>query len=188
MTFLRLAVLSWALPLLTWLPAAPVIREFSPAGQGSLIDDDNDFPDWIELHNPAAEPYLLTDHFLTDDLNHLTKWAFPRGQSIKADQRLLIFASRKDKTNIFAGTVHTNFALETSSGFLTLVAKEGTLLHQWQDYPKQRPGVSYGVDADVVYFAEPTPERASAHRPDEGHQLQRRSRILHRDTNADHFF
>ncbi len=152
--------------LLSTVPlwAAPIISEFSSAGQGVVMDEDDDFPDWIELFNPDEVPYTLTDHFLTDDPSNLTKWMFPRGEQLRAGNHRLIFASRKDTSNIFVGTVHTNFALASNDGFIALVAPDGaTIVHQWEAYPKQRAGLSYGIGEDGVpgYFAAPTPGEAN---------------------------
>ena len=68
----------------------PQINEFSAAGQGSLADKDGDFPDWIELHNPDSVGFTMGEHYLTDDPDNLTKWSFPRGQAIRADQHLVV--------------------------------------------------------------------------------------------------
>ena len=54
--------------------ATPVISEFlasnssqQPLREGDLLDDDGDSSDWIELHNPTAQPFDLGDWHLTDD-------------------------------------------------------------------------------------------------------------------------
>lgn len=153
-----------ATAFLVHLHASPIIAEFAAGGQGVLADDDDDHTDWIELHNPTESGYLLNDHFLTNDPTDLTKWTFPKGQSIPAKGYYLVHASRKDRFNIFRNAVHTNFALDDRSGFLALVAPDGeTVLHQWEDYPKQPVGVTYGLDAQGTagYFAELTPGAAN---------------------------
>ncbi len=161
--FCAYLLLQLLLPLAE-LSAAPIISEFSAAGQGQVIDDDDDYPDWLEVHNPDAEPYVLTDHYVTDDPGNLTKWTFPRGQTLRPGEHLLLYASRKDRTNIFQAAIHTNFSLATSGGFIALVASDGeTVLHQWADYPKQRVGVSYGLGSggQPGYFDQATPGAAN---------------------------
>lgn len=147
-------------PGLGSLTASPVISEFASAGQGVWMDDDEDYPDWLELHNPGDTPYALTDHYLTDDPQALTKWTFPRGQALNPDQRLVIFASRKNRQNIFQAAIHTNFDLPADSLYLALVAPDGeTVLHAWEDPPRQRVGVTYGIGAEgqAGYFEGGTP-------------------------------
>ncbi len=142
------------------LSAAPRISEVSSAGQGILIDEDDDFPDWIELENPDNEAYSLTGHFLTDDPNDLVKWRFPSGVSIGPGRHKVFFASEKDRHNIFRDATHTNFNLPFSVGFLALVAPDGeTIVASVTDWPAQRPGLSYGLgsDGELGYFIEPTP-------------------------------
>ena len=64
--------------------AAPVISEF--LASNNLVYPDNcdfdDYSDWIELHNPDADPYALAHHSLTDNLNQPFKWVFPPDSSI----------------------------------------------------------------------------------------------------------
>ena len=47
-----------ALALSSAVPAfgAPVITEFLAANSSGLADEDGDFSDWIEIHNPDSAP------------------------------------------------------------------------------------------------------------------------------------
>ena len=48
-------------------PASPVISEFLASSTSAYPDEDGEFPDWIELHNPDATPVDLGGYFLTDN-------------------------------------------------------------------------------------------------------------------------
>lgn len=155
-----LRILSFLLFFTSWLCGAPRIVEFSAAGQGVVQDDGDDFPDWLEILHEDEESYSLTDHYLTNDPDALSLWKIPRGTTLKSGQRWVVYASGKDRTNIFQNAVHSNFTLEKSRGYLALVAPDGEkILSEWRDYPSQRPGISYGEDdgGGIGYFAEMTP-------------------------------
>ncbi|NQU23165.1 MAG: lamin tail domain-containing protein, partial [Candidatus Nealsonbacteria bacterium] len=59
------------------LQGGPLISEFMAVNNHTLADEDGDFSDWIEIHNPAATPIDLDGWYLTDKADNLTKWQFP---------------------------------------------------------------------------------------------------------------
>ena len=147
-------------------PATPVISEFlasngsrEPLGEGDLLDADGDSSDWIELHNPTAQPFDLGGWYLTDDAGKPARWRFPSPTVLAPDGYLLVFASDKDRTS---GQLHTNFKLDAEGGYLALVLPDGrTVAFDYgPGYPPQRRDVSYGLAPQgVQYFAVPTPGR-----------------------------
>ena len=60
---------------LTW--SNPIISEFMAVNRSSIVDDDNDRNDWIELFNPSGTLINLQGWALTDDPKHQLKWTFP---------------------------------------------------------------------------------------------------------------
>ncbi|NQU22012.1 MAG: lamin tail domain-containing protein, partial [Candidatus Nealsonbacteria bacterium] len=59
------------------LQGGPLVSEFMAVNNHTLADEDGDFSDWIEIHNPAATPIDLDGWYLTDKADNLTKWQFP---------------------------------------------------------------------------------------------------------------
>src|SRR5829696_10151734 len=57
--------------------AEPIISEFMPDNARILADEDGEFADWLEVHNPNATSIDLAGYYLSDDPLRLTKWAFP---------------------------------------------------------------------------------------------------------------
>lgn len=124
-------------------------------------------PDWIELYNGADEPVNLEGWCLTDDKDLPNKWSFPAGTTIPANGYLIVFASRKEQTQYpdnypfvdYYGALHTNFELAAGGEYLALIDPEGRVAHAYDEYPPQRPLVSYGVgnDGEEGYLMEPTP-------------------------------
>ena len=138
-------------------PALPLITEFQADNQGSLADEDGDFPSWIELHFPGTNAFNLEGWHLTDDPLQLAKWRFP-SVSISARGFLVVFASGKNRT-LAAGRLHTNFKLNPSGEYLALVRPDGvTVASQFgASYPGQFPGRSYGLEMRGVLEALPVP-------------------------------
>jgi len=46
---------------------APLITEFMAIHDAGLVDEDGEFSDWIEIHNPEAVPISLAGYSLTDN-------------------------------------------------------------------------------------------------------------------------
>ncbi|NQU20500.1 MAG: lamin tail domain-containing protein, partial [Candidatus Nealsonbacteria bacterium] len=150
------------------LNGGPVISEFMALNEGSLADEDGDYSDWIELHNPAAETLSLDGWFLTDDDTDLTQWQFPV-VSLPPDGYLVVFASNNDRTDP-AGELHTNFKLSGGGEYLGLVRPDGTTVEFAYSpaFPQQYDDVSYGLSPDSTargYFLQPTPRAANDETP-----------------------
>ncbi|PYM14012.1 MAG: hypothetical protein DME18_07715, partial [Verrucomicrobia bacterium] len=138
------------------LTAQPVISEFMAAGNRVIADEDGDYPDWIEIHNPGTNAFNLIGWFLTDNATNLSKWRFP-SVNLAANGNLVVFASGKDRT---APRLHASFSLNAGGEFLALVQPDGaTIASQFApEYPAQIPGYSYGLfQGTNYYFAAPSP-------------------------------
>ncbi|MCD6392036.1 MAG: lamin tail domain-containing protein, partial [Planctomycetes bacterium] len=132
-------------------------------------------PDWIELYNTDPAPVSLEGWYLTDSRNDLQKWRFPAGVSIAANGYLVLFASNKEQigypTNYpfvdYDGVLHTNFELDGGGEYLALVWPDGlTIAHEYDEYPKQRGLISYGIasDENPGYLLSPTPGTRASNR------------------------
>ena len=54
-----------------------VISEFMASNDSTILDEDGDDSDWIELHNDGANSVSINGWYLTDDDGKLTKWKIP---------------------------------------------------------------------------------------------------------------
>ncbi len=133
---------------LTSFAADPFITEFMPANARILADEDGQFPDWIEIHNPAASPTNLQGWFLTDNPAAPTKWAFP-SNTLPAGGYLVVFASGKNRTADPAH-LHTSFQLNAEGGFLALVRPDGSNAASSYIYPKVKEDVSFGTAQSLI--------------------------------------
>lgn len=127
-----------------------MITEVMTDNRETLRDDFGEYPDWIEIFNPGAEPVDMTGYGLTDDASNLSKWKFP---SVRLAGRgyLVVFASGVDRADP-EQPLHTNFRLGASGEYLALVEPDGkTVVQEFAPaLPSQTPGVSYGLAYEEV--------------------------------------
>ncbi len=103
-----------------------VINEILSSNQSGIQDMDGDHEDWIELYNNTNESINLSNYFLSDEGDNLSKWQFPN-QEILPHSFLLVFASAKD---VVGEELHTNFRIKSSGEKLYLSNSTGGLVDQ----------------------------------------------------------
>ncbi|UCF04984.1 MAG: CotH kinase family protein, partial [bacterium] len=127
--------------------AEVIISEFMASNDASVLDEDRDFTDWIEIHNTGVAAVNLEGWYLTDQITNLTKWRFP-AVTIGPRRFLLVFASDKNRRDP-AYQLHTNFKLLSTGEFLGLIAPDGeTIISSFTEFPQQIANVSYGYSQD----------------------------------------
>jgi hypothetical protein len=143
--FRKFAILLLRLLVLV-VPASgqPVINEFMAQNGSVLADEDGDYSDWIEIHNPTAETIDLAGWHLSDRADDLTMWTFP-AVTLEPGAYLLVFASNKDR-RVPGQPLHTNFALSAAGEYLALTAPGGVRIATEfsPSFPAQIADFSYG--------------------------------------------
>lgn len=134
------------------------------ANESGLADEQGEFADWIEIHNPETVPVSLAGYHLTDNPANLDKWTFP-DVTLNPGAYLVVFASGKDRQDL-AGRLHTDFQLSADGEYLALVAPDGlTIVSAMAPrYPPQFENISFGLGGSPSawsYFSTPTPETAN---------------------------
>ncbi|HLP78800.1 MAG TPA: lamin tail domain-containing protein, partial [Candidatus Paceibacterota bacterium] len=137
-----------------------IISELVADNNGSLLDEDGDRSDWIEIHNAGAGTVNLGGWHLTDDAANLTQWTFP-STNLPPGGFLVVFASAKNRA-VAGAQLHTSFQLNASGEYLALVKPNGiTIAHEFAPaFPPQVSGVSYGldiVDSPVTFVTNSNP-------------------------------
>ncbi|GAG11791.1 unnamed protein product, partial [marine sediment metagenome] len=139
-------------------------------------DEDGDFSDWIEIHNPTGAAINFGGWYLTDNAGDLRKWQFPSIQ-LDPDAYMVIFASDKDRTDP-GSELHTNFRLNGGGEYLGLVQPNGsTVAHHYSpEFPPQTADISYGIigPGELRYFSIPTPGAPNSESMCESPQFSRR--------------
>lgn len=140
----------------------PVIREFCASNSGSLVDEDGDSSDWIEIYNGTGATVNLSGWGLTDKSGQPKQWVFP-SRTLAHGQRLVVFASGKDAAKRPgygpASELHTNFSLSKGGEFLGLARPTGTFATSFgTSFPEQYDGLTYGMGSNgVTGFMTATP-------------------------------
>ncbi len=126
--------------------AAPVITEVMASNRSTIADEDGDYSDWVEIHNPDATAVALGGWYLTDTASNKTKWSFPAGVTIPAHGYLLVWASNKNRGSATTPP-HTNFALSSGGEYVGLIQADGTTVVSEfaPGYPPLSDDTSYGV-------------------------------------------
>jgi len=78
------------------ISAQVVINEGSNKNYTSIADEDNDFPDWIELFNAGNAAVNLEGYSLTDDAAKPRKWVLP-ALNLEPGSFKVIYCSGKDR-------------------------------------------------------------------------------------------
>jgi hypothetical protein len=126
------------------------ITEIMAANTLTLVDEDGEFSDWLELYNPSPDAAQLAGYHLTDDPEVLAKWTFP-ALTLPGHGCLVVFASGKNRTADPA-RLHTNFRLNGGGGYLALVFPDGTNIASAFSprYPNLKDDVAFGAAQNVV--------------------------------------
>ena len=68
-----------------------IITEFVASNSDSLIDDNGNSTDWIEIFNPSNQAINLSGYGLTDDPSDSSRFVFP-DTNLGAGEYLVVFA------------------------------------------------------------------------------------------------
>ena len=132
--------------------AQVVITEFMASNSRTLLDEDGESPDWIEIQNLSSTNVNLLNWSLTDKADNLNAWRFP-ATNLNAGSFLVIFASNKDRRTPGA-PLHSSFGLGGGGEYLALVRPDGTIASQFSPaYPAQVTDVSYGFGIENTNFS-----------------------------------
>lgn len=92
------------------------INEFMASNATTILDDQGDYDDWIELHNYGSSQVNLSGFLLSDDPLQPAKWALPAGTTLSPGQFLLVWADN----DTGPGILHTNFSLSAAGETILL--------------------------------------------------------------------
>ena len=117
------------------------INEFLASNSTSNADESGEYDDWIEIYNPTEETLDISNLYLTDNPNNLTKWQFPEMSStIEPGDFLLIWCDEDGSQ----GPLHANFKLSASGEFIALVDSNGLSVIDSLTFGAQTTDISWG--------------------------------------------
>ena len=142
------------------------INEYSASNSGAtILDNQGDNSDWIELYNFGSSTINLGGWNLTDNPANLSKYAFPAGISIAPSSFLRVWCSGKGTPADGVGHTHTNFKLTQCNGDWIVLSNGGVLkdsvqLHRTQATHSQ--GRKPDGSATWNVFTSPTPNASNS--------------------------
>ena len=127
------------------IPGDLVINELMASNEFTVVDQDGEAEDWIELYNNSAQNIDLTGYFLSQEFMDIRRWEFPNGTTIAAGGYLTIWADE----DLDQDGLHADFKL--SNGGESIILANGntsvpgsTIIVDAVDYPEQTTDISYG--------------------------------------------
>ncbi len=104
-----------------------LVNEFMASNRATLVDENGDFPDWIELFNSSRMTVQLAGWSLADNPTtpREKRWTFP-ATNLPAQGYLLVFASGKDRRRPGL-PLHTSFKLSREGEGVILYGADGTV-------------------------------------------------------------
>ncbi|MHC4791210.1 MAG: chitobiase/beta-hexosaminidase C-terminal domain-containing protein, partial [Planctomycetota bacterium] len=120
-----------------------VLNEFMASNRETHADDQGEYDDWIEIHNPTATAYDIGGMWLEDATN--PKWQIPTDRpsetTIAPYGYVLIWA---DGDTAATPGLHASFALDRAGDQINLYATNGTTLIDTISFVDQLRDISYG--------------------------------------------
>ena len=104
-----------------------LITELMASNRAGLQDEDGDYPDWIEIHNPTGKAINLEGYWLADDPEQPFQWIFPE-MLLEPGGYFYLFASGKDRADPVGPYLHTNFRISMEGDTLVLGSPGGEVL------------------------------------------------------------
>jgi hypothetical protein len=140
-----------------------VINEVMSSNSVSIVDEDGDYEDWIELYNYSSNAINLAGYGLSDNYEDSYKWVFP-DIIINSESFMLIWTSGKNRINPTA-PLHTNFSISAGGEEVVLTDPQGIIISEFE--PIALPtDYSYGRFPDAseewFYFSSPTPGNSNS--------------------------
>ena len=129
------------------------IHEVLYRNSRSILDEDGDRSDFVELYNGGEYAVDLKGWYISDSVEKLTKWALP-DVTLAPGAFQLVFLSGKDRDR---GELHASFSLragETVTLFNSVSRQYDAVM-----IPETEENVSIGRDEDgqIVFYSHPTP-------------------------------
>lgn len=134
------------------------LNEMMSSNATALADEDDDYPDWIELYNGGTQAVNLLNYGLSDDPAQPFRWRFP-SVTLQPGDYLVVFASGKNR--ITPGQpLHTNFSISAQGEPLILKSPEGATIDSLGPVALQRDiswGRLPGQAESLRYFSPASP-------------------------------
>ena len=96
-------------------PTGVIISEIMASNRTTVLGEEIDTVDWVELYNTSNETVYLENYGLSDNIDRARKWQFPAGTAIAPGQYMMVYLSG-DVSQSASGQLHTSFKLYRKGG------------------------------------------------------------------------
>ena len=109
----------------------------------SLTDPQEEYDDWIELHNVSNRTVDLSGMYLSDKKDNPRKWTFPENTTIAPGEYLIVWA---DENGNAESGLHANFKLSKSGETVLLMDSDdrGNAILDSIEFGEQEENVAIG--------------------------------------------
>jgi len=155
----RFSFLSLLLLFSAILNAQLVINEFMAGNTKTLMDENSEYEDWIEIYNPGDISVNLSGYYITDNFSDPLKFKLSPTTIIAAKGFLVIFADDDESQ----GAQHASFKLSMDGEEIAIFKLSGTdtILVDSLTFTAQSNDISFGRYPDgnnyLEIFSSPTP-------------------------------
>ena len=129
-----------------------VINEYMSSNNGTVIDEEGNIYDWIELYNGTDNDINLKNYGLTDNANQV-KWVFPE-VTIEKKSYMIIYLAGKNQNGLYAP-----FKLKSSGGeTIALKKPSGKVIDIIKTIPLSGgESAARNLDGEFILTKMPTP-------------------------------
>ena len=110
---------------LGYTDAQVYINEVMSNNQNTVIDNDDNYSDWIEIYNSGTSAINLQGYFLSDDPDSMSKWRIPN-ITIQPGSFFIFWCSSKNDGSVV--NPHTNFSLSSHNENIFLSDPAGSII------------------------------------------------------------
>ncbi len=143
-------------------PGPLAISEIQVSNDSLLEQSDGEYYDWAEIVNTSSETVLLSDYYVTDNIDKV-KYILPPVR-LKPGAYFVIICSGTEKSDA-SGYHHAGFSLNAESESFYICRRSDNKLIDSAHAERVPAGCSYGRSMSAYggfyYFTDPTPGKAN---------------------------
>jgi len=133
------------------------LTEIMASNRSYIPDEDDEFVDWIELHNAGNTDINLDGFCLTDDPNAPKQFRLP-AVTLRAGEYMIVYASGKARLPVDGSPIHANFKINANHEVIVLTDPQGRLIDRVTiDALKPDQSLARGPDGQWAPTYVPTP-------------------------------
>ncbi len=139
-------------------PGPVVINEFMASNNGSVLDENGEYDDWVEIYNPTSTRVWLGSLFLSDEMGAPGKYKFPF-EYLDPQEFFLVWLDGQPEQ----GERHASFKLSREGEKIRLSGRpaEGFVILDSLTFGLQQTDVAWGRSVDGgstwMAFSQPSP-------------------------------